>query len=44
MYIYIKIDSSILIVNITLREFHISLQIISKTDNFYELLFTGIDK
>ena len=39
--------NSLLIVKITFLEFHISLELISETGlfhNFYEHLFTGIDK
>ena len=38
---------SIIIVNITFLDFHISMQLISETrlfHNFYELSFTGIDQ
>ena len=38
---------SIIIVNITFLDFHISMQLISETGlfhNFYELKFTGIDQ
>ena len=39
--------SSVIIVNITLLDFHISMQLISESclfHNFYELSFTGIDQ